>query len=49
MTLSASKEDNQPRPARPGLKGEGIRPADEDAPFWIGTIRSNDVQLKIAE
>ena len=38
---------NQPRPARPGMKGEGVRPTDEDAPFWTGTIRSNDLRLKI--
>jgi hypothetical protein len=49
MFLTVTPAENTPRPARPGLKGAGIRPADEDAPFWSGTIRSNQVQIKIAE
>lgn len=49
MVLSITPSANQPRPARPNLKGSGIRPTDEDAPFWHGTIKSNDVQLKLAQ
>ena len=48
MVLTVAPGANQPRPVRPGLKGEGIRPTDEDAPFWTGAIRSNDLQLKFA-
>ncbi len=46
VMLSVGPGDNLPRPARPGLKGSGIRPTDEGAPFWAGTIRSNDVRLQ---
>ncbi len=38
-----------PRPANPGQKGAGIRPTDEDAPFWSGIVRSNEVRLQTAE
>jgi hypothetical protein len=46
VMLLVARGDNLPRPARPGMKGTGIRPADETAPFWHGTIRSNDVRLQ---
>ncbi len=48
MVLTVTKGDNTPRPVRPGLKGEGIRPTDEDARFWVGVVRSNEVRLQIA-
>jgi hypothetical protein len=44
MTLSATT-GHSPRPANPNQKGVGVRPADEDAPFWSGTVRSNDVRI----
>jgi hypothetical protein len=46
MVLSITAGEHQPRPSRPNLKGSGIRPTDEDAPFWNGSIRSNDVRLQ---
>jgi hypothetical protein len=33
-------------PPPPNSKGAGVRPTDENAPFWSGTIRSNDVRLQ---
>jgi hypothetical protein len=49
MVLTVTPGDNVRRPARPGLKGSGIRPAKEDALFWTGTLRSNDVRIKLAQ
>ncbi|HZZ81732.1 MAG TPA: hypothetical protein VFE62_24740 [Gemmataceae bacterium] len=49
MFLAVTPGENTPRPARPGLKGTGIRPANEDGPYWSGTIRSNEVQIKVAD
>lgn len=43
MTLSVGATENT---ARSTGKGAGIRPADENAPFWSGTIRSNDVAVR---
>ena len=46
MILTMAPGGHSPRPARPNAKGAGIRPADENAPFWTGAVRSNDVPIK---
>jgi hypothetical protein len=48
MVLSVEPAENTPRPVRPDMKGVGIRPTDEDAPFWHGAVRSNHLKFKVA-
>jgi hypothetical protein len=30
------------------MKGAGVRPSDEDAPFWVGAVHSNDLRLLLS-